>query len=134
MSRLLNISEASSIAIHSLVLISNSNKTLNAKIISEKLGFSMNHTAKILQLLARHNYLDSSRGPKGGFKLKVKPKDISLLEIYELVEGQLTSDICIHGVEECPFNECVYGEFGAKLTREFKEYFKERKISHISIN
>ena len=133
MSELLNISDASSIAIHSLVLIANSEEMLNAKMISQTLGFSKNHTAKVLQLLARHNYLVSLRGPKGGFKLKVAPKQISFLEIFELVEGKVGTGNCLHGAEKCPLNVCIYGNFGIRFTRQFKEYFGKRKLSDIVI-
>lgn len=131
MSKLLNISEASSIAIHSLVLIANSDEIINAQVISETLGFSRNSSAKVLQLLAKHNYLDSSRGPKGGFKLKPDPRDVSILEIFELVEGEIDTNTCIHNMKICPFETCVYGDFGEKLTREFKEFFGNRKLSDI---
>jgi len=133
MSKLLNISEASSIAIHCMVLIANCDEIVNAQTISETFGLSRNHSAKVLQLLAKHNYLESSRGPQGGFKLKVDPKKISILKIFELVEGQIDTGNCIHGVENCVFSECIYGNFGAKLNQQFKEYFGKRMLSDIII-
>ncbi len=116
-----------------MAMIAGSNEQLNANQIAERLGFSRNHLAKVLQLLAKHNYLESSRGPKGGFKLKANPKDINILEIYELVEGRLDENKCIHNLKNCPFNECVFGNFGPKLTQQFKDYFGNRKLSDIII-
>ncbi len=132
MAKLLSISEAASIAIHSLALIANTEKNLNAGQLAEKLGFSKNHLAKILQMLVRYNYLESERGPKGGFRLKLDPQQISLLEIYEVIEGQLVEDKCAHNREECPFEECVYGDIRLDLTKRFREYFGNKKLSDIT--
>jgi len=114
-------------------MIAGSDELLNANHIAKTLGFSRNHLAKVLQLFTKHNYLESSRGPKGGFRLKSKPKDISILEIYELVEGRVNENKCIHNFKTCPFNECVFGNFGPKLTQEFKDYFGNRNLSDIMI-
>jgi len=132
MSKLINISEASSIAIHSLALIANSDVYLNAHQLSEQLGFSRNHLAKILQMLVRYDYLESVRGPKGGFRLKSDPENISLLEIYELIEGHLDETKCAHNRENCPFEECVYGGIRQELTNRFSEYFRTKKLSDIT--
>ena len=51
MSRLIHISEAASLAIHSLALIASSKMRLNAKKIAGILHVSQNHLAKILQVL-----------------------------------------------------------------------------------
>ena len=77
MNKLINISEASSIAIHSLVLIAKLDQHINATQISKLTGFSKNHLSKILQMLVKHGYLKSNRGPKGGFFLIRKPQEIT---------------------------------------------------------
>ena len=133
MSRIINISEASSIAIHSLALIANSKETVNVNHLSDVLSFSKNHMAKILQLLVRFNYLDSNRGPHGGFRLKVDPKEINLLEILELMEGELEMDHCNHVVEDCPFESCVYGDIRVNLTNQFRDYFKNKTLDEITL-
>jgi len=133
MSKLLNISEASSIAIHSMVLIAGADKILNVTQIADCLGFSKNHLAKILQTLVRHNYLESTRGPNGGFWMKAKPEEISILEIYELIEGKVDDNPCIHNSKDCVFSECVYSDFSSRLNQQFKEFFSDRKLSHIVV-
>ncbi|MCB0807369.1 MAG: Rrf2 family transcriptional regulator, partial [Bacteroidales bacterium] len=67
MSSFINISDASTIAIHSLALIANTERSLNANKIAEVTHFSRNHLAKVLHILVKHKYLDSLRGPNGGF-------------------------------------------------------------------
>ncbi|MCF8296216.1 MAG: Rrf2 family transcriptional regulator [Saprospiraceae bacterium] len=130
MSNLFSLSEASSIAIHSMALIANTEKQLNVKTMAEMTGFSRNHMAKVLQTLVRYNFLSSTRGPAGGFKLIKEPKEISLLEIYETIEGKLTNEPCIKKVD-CPFENCVFGGITSKLTEEFKVFFSNRMLSDL---
>lgn len=131
MSRLVHISEAASLAIHSLALIASSKVRLNAKKISEILHVSQNHLAKILQVLAKNEYLDSNRGPGGGFILKKKAEEVSMLEVYQLIEGNVDCQFC--GITEnlCPFISCIFGGKPDKLTNEFVEYLTTTKISDL---
>jgi len=131
MSRLVHISEAASIAIHSLALIASATERLNAKKISEILHVSQNHLAKILQVLAKNEYLESNRGPGGGFTFKKNADQISMLEIYQLIEGNVDCQFCGITEIQCPFIECVFGGKPDKLTNEFVEYMNNTKISDL---
>lgn len=130
-SRLIHISEAASLAIHSLALIASSNVRLNAKKISEILHVSQNHLAKILQVLAKNEYLDSNRGPGGGFMLKKNADEVTMLEIYQLIEGNVDCRFCGITENTCPFITCIFGGKPDKLTNEFVEYLTLTKISDL---
>jgi len=95
MAKLFNISEASNIAVHSLALIAAGNKPMNTAIIADMLHLSRNHISKVLQVLAKQKILASGRGPKGGFKLLKDPDDISIIEIYELIDGKIEPELCM---------------------------------------
>ena len=131
MSKLVHISEAASIAIHSLALIASSSKKLNVKQISALLQVSHNHLAKVLQVLAKNDYLTSNRGPGGGFIMKKSPKEITMLEIYELIEGTIDCQFCGITSDSCPFIICIFGDKPDKLTNEFTEYMRITKISEL---
>jgi Rrf2 family protein len=47
---------------------------------------------KVLGLLARAGVLWGTRGPSGGYRLAREPKDITLLEVIEAVDGPLRGD------------------------------------------
>ena len=88
MSKIINMSEAASIAIHSILVVAKSEVKLNANQLAEQLNFSRSQLVKQMNPLTKNGYLTSERGPKGGFVLNKSPKKISLLEIYEAVEAQ----------------------------------------------
>ena len=133
MGKLFNISEATNIAIHSMALISASKEDLNASQIADMLKLSKNHVAKIMNILARQRFVTSTRGPKGGFKMLRKADSISLLEIYELIEGTLEQDHCHRNDDICPFSDCVFGDVRQRLFHEFKTYYQNRMLSDLSL-
>jgi Rrf2 family protein len=131
MSRLVHISEAASLAIHSLALIASSKVRLNAKKIAEILHVSQNHLAKILQVLTKNEYLTSNRGPGGGFILKKNADEVSMLEVYQLIEGNVDCQFCGITENTCPFITCIFGGKPDKLTNEFVDYLTNTKISDL---
>jgi Rrf2 family protein len=122
MSRIFNLSEAASIAIHSMILITQSEKMINVQHIAEKTRTSKNHVAKILQVLVKNGYIRSNRGPAGGFSIKKDPATINLLEIYETVEGKIEITDCPMHYELCAFDNCIMNNFSKKMTIEFRDY------------
>ncbi|HLO90816.1 MAG: RrF2 family transcriptional regulator [Chloroflexota bacterium] len=88
MSQIFPFSQATSIAFRSMVTITGSEVNLNIDMISDKTGASRHHVAKVLQRLAQTGLIGSKRGPGGGFFLKANPNSISLLDIYESIEGK----------------------------------------------
>jgi len=132
MGKIVNISEAATLALHSLVFIAKSQHLVNAIEISGLAHFSKNHLSKVLQIMVRNNYLMSERGPRGGFKLKKPAQEISLLEIYELFDGKIYSGGCaLQGIETCIFSNCVFGSLTTTFANEFENYLKNKTIADI---
>lgn len=132
MSKILTVSEASSIAIHSLAYIAkNDHKINSATLIAEETGFSKNHLAKVLQRMVKYNYLKSSRGPTGGFILKKKPEEITLLEVYTIMEGEMEIEHCFMHSGSCPLEKCIFAGISEKMNAELKNHFEITTIADI---
>lgn len=129
MSRIISISEAASIAIHSMVLIASSKEGLNVTTIAERMGASKHHVAKIMQRLVKEGFLYSQRGPTGGFHLNKAPSDISMLDVFETIEGKLSETACPMEHPICPFDKCLMGGIVTKMTKEFKDYMSKQVLS-----
>ncbi|MHC1707382.1 MAG: Rrf2 family transcriptional regulator [Bacteroidales bacterium] len=129
MGRIVNFSEAVSIGIHSMVLIARAPESLNVIKISEATGTSRHHVAKVLQRLVKDNFLVSSRGPNGGFMLKKPPEMITLLEIYESIDGEITIELCPMDNSICPFDKCLMGNLIANVTKEIRDYLQRQRLS-----
>lgn len=133
MNRFPSISEASSIAIHSLAFLADSEGSVNVNLIAAETGFSRNHISKVMQTLVKHGYLSSGRGPRGGFEIRKNAVDINLLEIIELIEGRRNEHFCGISEEKCPFESCVFGELPAEFDNKFREYYSHRTIGDIKV-
>jgi len=132
LSKVVHISEAASIAIHSLAIIASSPEKLNSRQIAALTGSSLNHLSKVMQLLVKSNYLKSNRGPSGGFVLNRPASDITLLEVYEFIEGTIECQFCGIPEEKCPFVSCVFGFKAEKFSEEFTEYLSRTRISDLT--
>ncbi len=128
MAKIFSMSEAASIAIHSMVLIARNTEGINAVKISEQTGFSKNHISKVAQRLVKNDLLKSVRGPAGGFTLKKSPIDITLLDIYQSIEGPLEITDCPMANEICHFDQCLMGNVVNKMAMEFKRFLKEQTL------
>ncbi|MFH1058619.1 MAG: Rrf2 family transcriptional regulator [Pseudomonadota bacterium] len=132
MSRVLKISEAASLALHTMVLLAaNPGRTLATRDIAALLRVSEAHLAKVLQRLARSGLVNSQRGPKGGFNLARPPEAISLLEVYEAVEGPLEERSCLLGQPVCG-GECLLGGLLQKVAAEVSSYFSQTRLSDLA--
>ncbi len=128
MAKVVHISEAASLAVHGMVLIAGSSEILNVNQIADITHSSRNHLAKVMQILVKNGYLDSVRGPKGGFTLKGDPRQINLLEIYELIEGNIEEHHCGIETQKCPFDICVFGGLADKFSADFIEYLRNKTL------
>ena len=57
--------------------------------------------AKIFQQFSKIGIVNSYRGTGGGFSLGRSPKDITLLEIVEAVEGPIVLNRCVSKQQSC---------------------------------
>ncbi|MCF8372467.1 MAG: Rrf2 family transcriptional regulator [Bacteroidales bacterium] len=128
MGNIVHLSEAASIAIHSLVLIAKSENQVNVQSIADKTGSSRHHVAKVLQRLTKDGFIASSRGPHGGFQLKKSANEISLLEIYEAIEGAINIPKCAADHHVCPFNKCLMDDVAQQMTIQFKNYLQGQTV------
>jgi len=131
MSKIVAYSEAASIGIHSMVLIARAGEMMNVVRIAEATGSSRHHVAKILQRLVKEGFLNSTRGPSGGFALNIDPAKISLLLIYEAIEGKITIPSCPNEHLVCPFTKCIMGSVAGQMTQLFIDYLKTNTIADL---
>lgn len=131
MAHVIQFSEAAFIALHGMVIVTQSDQKelVNVIKIAEKLNSSKHHVAKVMQRLVKDGYLNSQRGPSGGFTLKISPDKISLLELYETIEGKIEIGKCPLDHPVCKFEKCIFNNVTRRLTEEFVEYMRNEKLS-----
>jgi len=129
MPSIVNFSDAASIGIHGMVLLARHREPLNAIELSKRLGKSKHHIGKVMQRLVKTGYLDSFRGPTGGFKLRKNPEEITMYEIYSAIEGKVEIRDCQSDNPICPVNKCIFNNVVKILSIDFVNYMQNEHLS-----
>ncbi len=131
MAKIVSYSEAASIGMHGMVLVARAGETINVQKIADITGSSRHHVAKVMQRLVKEGFLLSNRGPSGGFKLNIEPQNITLLQIYEAIEGQVKVISCPHEKLVCPFDKCIMGTVVNKMTQTFRDHLTANTLADL---
>lgn len=129
-------SRSTEYAIRALIPLSQApeGKFTMVKSIAEQEQIPAHFLAKILQQLARKGLLRSSKGPMGGFALRVPAEDIRLLDVVEALEGVRTPHLCIGGFGECPQEQlCSMHEGWAELHDAIFKFLKEQTVANLAL-
>ena len=131
---MIRISEAMAIALHSIIYISSKgDKVTSLKEIAEKFKISENHLSKVLQRLVKEGIITSVKGPKGGFFMVSKYKDMTFMEVYEIMEGKLKKHSCLFSSHPYNCPNCIMGGLVDKIHDEFVDYMQSHKVSDFSL-
>lgn len=115
-----------------LALYASQEKKAGIKEISAALDIPTPFLGKILQNLAKHQILDSSKGPHGGFCLKKQAIDISLMDIVEIIDGTDSFDLCVIRTTRCSYDApCSLHDKIAPLRSEMKSLFLTESVADL---
>jgi Rrf2 family transcriptional regulator, nitric oxide-sensitive transcriptional repressor len=130
MAGLFKISEAASLALHTLVMMAHeTSRTWTVPEIAKALGGSEAHLYKVLQRLRKAGLTSSTRGPSGGYKLARPGEEISLLEVYEAIDGPIGKTTCLLGHPACNGTTCMFGDLIERTNSDIRQYLAGLKIS-----
>lgn len=133
MANVLRISEAATLALHTLALLSaRPGEILSTHKIATRLDASEAHLAKVLQRLARMGLVRSIRGARGGFILGQDPEEITLLEAYEAIDGPLRPSTCLMGHRVCRDKGCILGNLLEEINHDVKQHLSGQRLSELT--
>jgi len=92
----------------------NNGQLISARQLANDGHFSYQLGCKLLQRLHKAKLVKSGMGPKGGFALSREPSKITLMEIINVLQGELRLNRCLPGGDGCEFQpDC---EINTKLS------------------
>ena len=92
----------------------NNGQLISARQLTSGGHFSYQLGCKLLQKLHKAELVKSGMGPKGGFALSREPSKITLVEIINVLQGELRLNRCLPGGDGCEFQpDC---EISTKLS------------------
>ena len=100
--------------------------------IAESQQISEKYISRLIIDLRRARLVRSVRGVKGGFFLARSPKEITLLDILETMEGTLSIVDCVMAPEKCTHNaDCTARGIWQKLNDGIRELMRSITFEQI---
>ncbi len=102
------------------------NKISTAKEISSLYRIPRELLAKILQQLTRDGFIQSVQGPKGGYSLARRPKNVYLIDLITTIEGESVLIECIsESGDNCiRSDDCVIRSPMQQINKQMLQFFK----------
>lgn len=127
---MLKISTKTRYAIRALVEMANDSKQLH---LLDQLALHQNISRKYLEnifaLLKKGSIVQSKVGKNGGFYLREKLETITLLRIYELMEGNLEVVSCRSRIKNCPrLSFCPVSPVWSEVNSQIKEILASKSL------
>ncbi|MEO0293327.1 MAG: Rrf2 family transcriptional regulator [candidate division WOR-3 bacterium] len=95
---------------------------LSIKEIAKREEVSERYLENIMNKLTSSGLVISLRGKNGGFRLAKKPREITLAEVINVVEGSLSPTDCVDRPEICKrVRTCVTYEIWQRLKKAMEE-------------
>ncbi len=132
MAGILKISEAVSLALHASVLLASRDKPLSNRQIAKVLHASEAHLHKVMRRLAGMKLVLSAPGPGGGFALAKPPKNITLLNVYEAIEGPLGETKCLLTTPLCDGKACILGGLIHQTNQQVRNYLQNTNLAQLA--
>ncbi|TFH11111.1 MAG: Rrf2 family transcriptional regulator [Candidatus Atribacteria bacterium] len=129
MANLLKLSEATALALHTMVDLAAHGDSMSAAPMAERLCASEAHVFKVLQQLVRAGLLRSKRGPGGGYRLAKAADEITLMDVYEVFEGPMRSDGCLFDHALCSRLDCVLGGLVEDVRSRVVNHFTQTTLA-----
>lgn len=115
-------------------LAKNKNKgPISTREVARQEGIPYELACKIMQQLKKKKIVKSVMGAKGGFELKRRPSKISLLDVIESIQGQVSLNHCLVNILSCPKkSNCPVRKNLAQLQRYLNNSLSRIKISSLA--
>jgi Rrf2 family protein len=86
------------------------------EVLADEASIPQKYLAKIIQDLRRSGLIRSVRGPHGGYLLSGRPADVTVLDVWEALEGPLCPVDCLENPDACDLlDECVTRDVWSQL-------------------
>lgn len=110
----------------------NENQRMSASFIHAKLQIPYAYLRTVLNELARHDIITSSRGRNGGYRLGKDKSKIFLADIIEATEGLESFRKCFMGFDKCPFNYgCIMHPVWVRIREEILDLLKVTSLADL---
>ena len=101
-------------------LAKNETKTKNIKLIAKEESISIKYLERLLNVLRKHDLVESFKGTRGGYALKKPANKISVADIVIALEGSIAPMKCVGSVcrmEKSCSSKIVWEVLGTQIEK-----------------
>ena len=100
--------------------------------IAKSQQISEKYISRLVIALRKAGMVRSVRGVNGGFHLAMKPEDITLLDVIEVMEGPLSIVDCVSAPKRCKLSEnCAPREVWCKLNEDIRDLMRGTTLADV---
>ena len=100
--------------------------------IASSQGIPEAYLDQLMSTLHKYEFVVSRRGPQGGHRLAMDPKDINLHMVMSTLDGNLSPIDCLITPTDCVFSDsCAQQEVWKSVEEAVEEVLKNIKISDL---
>ncbi len=129
MDDVLRIPERTALGLHAMVLLAEAAGALSSAKLARELRASQAHLSKVMERLASAGLVESRRGPNGGYFMTPAARNVSLLSVYEALEGTPRRDGCLFGSPVCDGSGCILGDLVGRARRSVLEVLETTTLA-----
>ncbi len=115
-----------------IYLGANQEGNITLKEVAEKENISVKYLEQIVTILRPLQILNSTRGNNGGYALSKHPKEISLFDIFNTLEGNFFEMNCVELPGSCTSSGiCPTRDLWVDMRQLYVGYLKEKTIQDL---
>ncbi len=112
---------------------SETNGCISARTLAKEQEISYQFACKILQQLHEAKLVDSTMGPKGGYRLSRPAAEITMRHVIEAVQGPVDLNRCMKGLATCPRQPtCPVTEKLSVLQGQIENYLEGISLAQLT--
>jgi Rrf2 family protein len=131
MAGFLEMSHATALGFHAMARIARSESRVSSEELAASIHASRAHLSKVLKALTDSGLLLSKRGPDGGYSLALPAPEVTLLQIYEALQGPLRLDGCLFDQPVCQQVHCVLGGLVEKVRNDVHSHMAQTTLHDV---
>lgn len=112
-------------------LAQNEGKALTGQEIAKLTQVPANYLSKVLQLLAKRNLINATRGIGGGYLLNRSPSELSILEVIDGIDPLKRIRTCPLGLKSHGANLCPLHHRMDQVLSNAEEAFRKTSIAEL---
>ena len=114
--------------------INDEEKLVRIKEISENQKLSVQYLEQILFKLKKSGIIIGKRGPNGGYRLNKTPEEISILEVFNVLETDIRVVMCDKHNKNCVRTDCRTLYLWDKLDVALSKILEETTLYELTKN